>query len=552
MNAVISGRAGLAILIEGENLASLHGGEGTDPVPRRQSEIRPLLGEMTDLRFLSDVDLRTIRRELETAIACENALSLLSLAVESQYSEQLRRRTLTALDSLLQSGEENASSEQVRAYLKNVMYARPLPSSAPASVASELARDQKAHAALELIAGIDRHQSAISDVRLAFDAIPDAFFEAAGGRLAVEELCVHRGLFHRLAVKSLETDNPEAWFDDPLVEGIRSSSEAEPIIRRWVEAYRSVQDLRGAKKKVPETGRHHIKHEGLVATTVSYLGELEPEILYAGTIMRDISLLIDLAAVDEAPVLISGEPGTAKEDVARAIHARSELSKSEFLFVDCAAYSVQSMLRPLKPLSGTLFFYNFHSASEVTQEVIADLVRKAVAGTSMRWMKTEISYRASIRCILDFVRHPITTENRRVRQLVDQWQPLHIPLLPLRARREEIPLLATRYLSAFNAHLGMYKPVRLSRDDIKILRLHSWPGNEDELRRVTLLIARYHGLRQANPQLANQLVHNAQHDDAAEARVSAVALGTLVVNDWDIPKAATELGLSDDLVSEFC
>jgi len=48
--------------------------------------------------------------------------------------------------------------------------------------------------------------------------------------------------------------------------------------------------------------------------------------------------MIDLAAASDAPILITGETGTGKNVVARAIHYKSNLPKKLFLTTNCAAF----------------------------------------------------------------------------------------------------------------------------------------------------------------------------------------------------------------------
>src|SRR6185369_15548322 len=123
MNAVISGRAGLALVIDRGRLMSLDVDDLGTLVPRSQSDLRFLLADATDLVALENTGREEIaqRLDLEHDIAC--ALDMTLIAVDPDTSMELRAEAVAALDELL-------ADQRVVKRLEFMMYAKPLPDSA--------------------------------------------------------------------------------------------------------------------------------------------------------------------------------------------------------------------------------------------------------------------------------------------------------------------------------------------------------------------------------------------------------------------------------------
>jgi DNA-binding NtrC family response regulator len=214
------------------------------------------------------------------------------------------------------------------------------------------------------------------------------------------------------------------------------------------------------------------------------------------------------AAPAPLPVLITGETGTGKEMVARAIHRASDRADRPFLPFNCAAV-------PREMLESQLFGYRkgaFTSADSGFQGVI----RAAAGGTLFLDEIGEIGADIQPK-LLRFLEtheihplgepHPITVDvrviaatNASVERLIadgkfrdDLFYRLNVMRLslpPLRERREEIPPLVQHHVRKF-ADEQRKGCLTVSDETLEYLLLYSWPGNvrqlANEIRRMVAL-----------------------------------------------------------------
>ena len=206
----------------------------------------------------------------------------------------------------------------------------------------------------------------------------------------------------------------------------------------------------------------------------------------------------DVARVDST-VLIEGETGTGKELVARAIHASSHRKNKPFIAVNCAGLT-ESLL------SSQLFGHKrgaFTGAIEDHQ----GLLEAANGGTLLLDEIGDIPLTVQNQLLRVLQEREITRlgESRPrkidVRVLAATHRSLseeaakgsfrsdlfyrirvaRISLPSLRARREDIPLLAASFLAQFSAASGK-RVTELSHDGLRLLADYHWPGNVRELR----------------------------------------------------------------------
>lgn len=213
-----------------------------------------------------------------------------------------------------------------------------------------------------------------------------------------------------------------------------------------------------------------------------------------------LSKIAQVAPTD-ATVLISGETGTGKELVARAIHGASTRTDRPLIKVNCAALSaslIESELfghekgaftgaaaRKLGRFEladgGTIFL---DEIGELPLELQVKLLRVLQEG--------ELERVGGSRTIKVDVRI-IAATNRNLKQEVDKgtfredlWYRLNvfpITVPPLRQRKEDIPHLVDHFATKFAKRLGK-TITSVSPRSIQRLQAHSWPGNVRELANV--------------------------------------------------------------------
>lgn len=190
MEALISGRAGLALVVDGDRLASIHAADPEFMVPRQPADFRYLAGEAQDFVPYENLTREEIVSELLLAEDREDALRLILTAQDPDLPDDIRREAVDELEKLIQESG-------VGSYLEGVLYAHPLPRSLDLAGAMQRARTAEAWETLTLLELVWSHQDAISDVRQAWESIPLADF--SGEEDHWQATAVRQGLFRDLA-----------------------------------------------------------------------------------------------------------------------------------------------------------------------------------------------------------------------------------------------------------------------------------------------------------------------------------------------------------------
>jgi DNA-binding NtrC family response regulator len=200
--------------------------------------------------------------------------------------------------------------------------------------------------------------------------------------------------------------------------------------------------------------------------------------------------LIVAAADSPSPVLIEGEPGTGKEEVARAIHrAGSARRRGPFVPVECAAFADTQLeqelfgdqqMRPgafAAARGGTLFLANVESIPLALQPrlfaALHDHRIEPADGTPVE---------VDVRTISSCTRSPeeLVREGKLREDLFYRLGVLRVELPPLRDRPGDIPLLAAHFAERFSR--PDRGPVEISPAALEELAKLPWPGNVRQLR----------------------------------------------------------------------
>ncbi|MFL5354820.1 sigma-54-dependent transcriptional regulator [Archangium sp.] len=214
--------------------------------------------------------------------------------------------------------------------------------------------------------------------------------------------------------------------------------------------------------------------------------------------LRRVYELIDRVADSDASVLVTGESGTGKEVAARALHARSRRNPGPFVAINCAAMP-EALLESelfghakgaftdakaartglfIKASGGTLFL------DEVGEMPLA-LQPKLLRALQERTVRpvggdTELPFDARIVAATNRDLELAVEEGRFREDLYYRLNVIGLELPPLRARGNDILLLAQRFLEHFAARSGK-RVVGLSPAAAQRLLAYSWPGNVREL-----------------------------------------------------------------------
>lgn len=210
--------------------------------------------------------------------------------------------------------------------------------------------------------------------------------------------------------------------------------------------------------------------------------------------MRALKQLIRQVAPEKATVLITGETGTGKELVARAIHQHSPRKNALFVAVNCAAI-------PAEMLESELFGYEKGAFTGAVKERIGKF-ELAEGGTLFLDEITEMpinlqakllralqegvieklggnrQIELDIRVVAATNRDPLQAvkEGKLREDLYYRLNVFQLPLPALRERREDIALIAQDFLNK--------KSASISEEAIQQLNMYAWPGNVRELQNV--------------------------------------------------------------------
>ncbi|HSN86228.1 MAG TPA: hypothetical protein VL025_05685, partial [Thermoanaerobaculia bacterium] len=113
MNAVISGAAGVALILDSGQSCILRVEAMDEPMPIRVEDQRYWFGDARDFQFLQGVTIPEIRRRLAEARDHDDALHLVLGLLDPELTDETRRALASELEDLLQV-------ESVRTFLENV------------------------------------------------------------------------------------------------------------------------------------------------------------------------------------------------------------------------------------------------------------------------------------------------------------------------------------------------------------------------------------------------------------------------------------------------
>jgi DNA-binding NtrC family response regulator len=196
--------------------------------------------------------------------------------------------------------------------------------------------------------------------------------------------------------------------------------------------------------------------------------------------MREVLSIVERVAPTDVRVLISGENGSGKELVAKAIQRLSKRNARPFVEVNCAAIPNELIESELFGHDGgTLFLDEIGDMSLNAQAKVLRALEEGkierVGGNKQITVDVRV-IAATNKNLAEAIRQNLFREDLYHRLNVI---PVNVP--PLRERREDIPLLAVAFAEDICRRNGM-APKRLSEEVLRRLRAMEWTGNVRELR----------------------------------------------------------------------
>jgi formate hydrogenlyase transcriptional activator len=264
-------------------------------------------------------------------------------------------------------------------------------------------------------------------------------------------------------------------------------------IRRWYDAFTDIDDRKRAEEK--------LQQENVALREEIDKASMFEEIVGTSPALQTVLSRISKVAPSDSTVLITGETGTGKELVARAIHRRSNRSARAFVSVNCAAI-------PRDLIASELFGHEKGAFTGATQQrlgrfelasggtLFLDEVGELPAETQIALLRVlqehEFERVGGTRPIRADVR-VIAATNRDLQAAIsagsfrsDLFYRLHvfpIAIPALRERKEDIRLLVEYFIDRYARKAGKHITT-VEKRTLQVLQSYPWPGNIRELQNV--------------------------------------------------------------------
>jgi PAS domain S-box-containing protein len=294
---------------------------------------------------------------------------------------------------------------------------------------------------------------------------------------------------HEVEARLLRNDGKHRWFlirRNPL-------RDEQGRITRWYAAATDIDDRKLAEER--------LQHENVALREEIDKASMFEEIVGTSPALQTVLSHVSKVAPTSSTVLITGETGTGKELVARAIHRRSQRSSQAFVSVNCAAI-------PRDLIASELFGHEKGAFTGATQRrlgrfelaeggtIFLDEVGELPAETQIALLRVlqehEFERVGGTRSIRTDVR-VIAATNRDLQAAIAAGSfrsdlfyrlnvfPIEVP--PLRKRREDIPMLVEYFIDRYARKAG--KSIRsANKRSLDLLQSYPWPGNIRELQNV--------------------------------------------------------------------
>jgi PAS domain S-box-containing protein len=300
---------------------------------------------------------------------------------------------------------------------------------------------------------------------------------------------VSRGSADEVELRLRRRDGTYRWF----LARFNPLHDEQGQIMRWYVAATDIEDRRQAEDR--------LRSENVVLREEIDKASMFGEIVGTSPALKAVLSRISKVAPSDSTVLITGETGTGKELVARAIHRISDRASRAFVSVNCAAI-------PRDLIASELFGHEKGAFTGATQQrlgrfelanggtLFLDEVGELPAETQIALLRVlqehEFERVGGTRPIRADVR-VIAATNRDLQAAIISGSfrsdlfyrlnvfPIEIP--SLRERREDIPLLVEYFIERY-ARKASKQIKRINKKTLELLQSYAWPGNIRELQNV--------------------------------------------------------------------
>jgi PAS domain S-box-containing protein len=266
------------------------------------------------------------------------------------------------------------------------------------------------------------------------------------------------------------------------------------------ERKRAESDLRNAVEEI-KTLRDQLYKENIALRDEVDKASMFEEIVGDSATLHSLLVRVSRVAPSDSTVLLTGETGTGKELIARAVHKRSQRSSRAFVTVNCAATPVSLIASELfghekgaftgalqrrlgrfeLAEGGTIFL---DEVGELPMETQITLLR-VLQEREFERVGGNQSIRANVRVIAATNRDLQTAIASGLfrSDLFYRLNVIPIEVPPLRERKDDIPLLVEYFINRYSRKAG--KKIRtIEKKTLDLLQSYSWPGNIRELQNV--------------------------------------------------------------------
>jgi formate hydrogenlyase transcriptional activator len=298
-----------------------------------------------------------------------------------------------------------------------------------------------------------------------------------------------KGTPHEFEARMLRHDGIFRWF----LFRLSPLKDERGDVTRWYGTGTDIEDRKQAEDR--------LRQENVALREEIGQASMFEDIVGTSPALKSVLSRISKVAPSDSTVLITGETGTGKELVARAIHRRSDRASRAFVSVNCAAI-------PRDLIASELFGHEKGAFTGATQQrlgrfelanggtLFLDEVGELPAETQialLRVLQEHEFERVGGNRRIDADVRVIAATNRDLQAAIsagsfrsDLFYRLHvfpIDIPSLRERREDIPLLVEYFIDRYARKAGK-NIKRINKKTLELLQSYPWPGNIRELQNV--------------------------------------------------------------------